>query len=238
MPVPATAVTVSRRAAPRPGPVPDRRELAAAARSLEGAPAAEVVSWAWQRFGSGLVLAASFQDCVLIDVVASAAPEVEVVFLDTQYHFPETLAYLDEVRDRYDLSLSVVRPEVEPDDRWRTDPEGCCRVRKSEPLSRALAARTAWMSGLRRVETPARSNAPVVGYDSARGVVKVNPIAAWTDDDVADYARRHRLPVHPLAGQGYVSIGCWPCTRAVADGEDPRAGRWAGTDRTECGLHL
>jgi len=215
-----------------------RVSLAAAAAALDGASAHDVVAWAWACYGEGLVLAASFQDCVLMDVVASVAPRVPVVFLDTGYHFAETLAYVDEVQRRYGLDLRVERPDVPLDGRYRTDPTGCCAVRKVAPLRRALAGRTAWMTGLRRSESPSRAGTPVVSWDAGRGLAKIAPIATWTDDDVALHTTARDLPVHPLASQGYPSIGCAPCTRAVVPGEDPRAGRWAGSAKTECGLHL
>ncbi|MBW3547497.1 MAG: phosphoadenylyl-sulfate reductase, partial [Actinobacteria bacterium] len=151
--------------------------------------------------------------------------------------FPETLAYVEQVQDRYGLNLRVIRPQVDADDRWRDDPDGCCRVRKVEPLRRALAGRSAWVTGLRRADGPTRASIPVVGHDPKTGTVKVNPLATWSDDDVADYVRKRQLPVHPLSSEGYASIGCWPCTRPVGDGDDPRAGRWPGMGKTECGLH-
>jgi len=218
-------------------PIPDLRELADVSATLESAPSTEIVSWAWDRYGDDLVLAASFQDCVLIDLAAQVAPEIEVVFLDTQYHFAETLWYVDEVRRRYDLNLRVMEPEIAPDNLWQRDPDGCCALRKVEPLARALEGRAAWMTGLRRVEASTRANAPIVSYDVGRGLVKVNPIATWTDLDVKGYVQDRGLPVHPLADRGFTSIGCWPCTRPIGDGDDARAGRWAGTDKIECGLH-
>jgi phosphoadenosine phosphosulfate reductase len=218
--------------------IPDLAELAAVARELESRPATTAIEWAWERFGSGLVLAASFQDCVLIDLVARVAPEIEVVFLDTGYHFAETLWFVEQVRGRYDLPLTVIGPDLPADDRWLTDPDGCCHARKVAPLARALEGRQAWMSGVRRDEAPTRARTPVVAFDAARGLVKVNPIATWSNDDVAGYIRDRGLPVHPLADRGYASIGCWPCTRPVGNGDDPRAGRWAGTGKTECGLHV
>ena len=217
--------------------VPDLAELAEVSRDLETRPATAAIAWAWDRFGADVVLAASFQDCVLIDLVAQVAPEIEVSFLDTGYHFAETLWYVEQVRKRYDLHLTVIGPDLPADDRWLTDPDGCCAVRKVAPLARALEGRQAWMSGLRRDDAPSRAKTPVVTYDVGRGLVKVNPIALWSDLDVEGYVRDRGLPVHPLADRGYASIGCWPCTRPVADSEDPRAGRWAGTDKTECGLH-
>ncbi len=217
--------------------LPDLRELAAASAALERQPATSAIEWAAKRFGDGLVLASSFQDCVLIDLAAKVAPNLEVVFLDTQYHFAETLWYVDTVRRRYDLRLRVVEPDIDPDDRWMDDPDACCAARKVVPMAKALAGREAWMTGLRRDEAPTRARTPIVGYDVGRGMVKVNPIATWTAADVERYAEDHGLPEHPLREKGYASIGCWPCTRPVAEGEDARAGRWSGLDKLECGLH-
>jgi phosphoadenosine phosphosulfate reductase len=217
--------------------VPDLAELAEVSASLETRSAGAAVRWAHERFGDDLVLAASFQDAVLIDVAVKVAPRIEVIFLDTQYHFAETLWYVEELRRRYDLNLRVLEPLVEPDNRWRTDVEGCCGVRKVEPLARALAGRAAWITGLRRADAPTRANAPIVSWDLARSMVKVNPLASWTDADMAGYVADHELPGNPLSERGYPSIGCWPCTRPVMPGEDPRSGRWSGKDKTECGLH-
>ncbi len=217
--------------------LPDLRELNAASAALETQPATSAIEWAAERFGDGLVLASSFQDCVLIDLAAQVVPDLDVVFLDTQYHFAETLWYVETVRRRYDLNLRIIEPEVTPDDRWLDDPDGCCAARKVVPLAKALAGRTAWMTGLRRDESPTRVKTPVVGYDVGRGMVKVNPIATWTEADVHRYAQDRALPEHPLREKGYASIGCWPCTRPVSEGEDARAGRWAGLDKLECGLH-
>lgn len=219
--------------------IPDLAALADASRELEHAPASRAVAWANERFGDSMVLAASFQDCVLIDLAVQVVPDLEVVFLDTGYHFAETLWYVDQVRRRYDLNLNVVTPaaEVTLDDRWQYDTDGCCAARKVEPLERALRGKQAWLSGLRRTETAARANAPIVSWDIRNGLVKVNPLATWTDLDVQGYVRDRDLPVHPLADRGYVSIGCWPCTMPIDAGADPRDGRWAGSDKTECGLH-
>ena len=215
----------------------DLGELAAVTAELEHQPASAAIKWAHERYGSGLVLAASFQDCVLIDIAVKAAPSIEVVFLDTQYHFAETLWYVDRVRELYDLNLTVMEPLVPPDDLWQTDTDECCAMRKVEPLARALRDKQAWMSGVRRSEAPSRTNTQIVHLDVGRGIVKVNPLAGWSDDEIATYKQDHDLPEHPLVAQGYPSIGCWPCTRAVAPGEDPRSGRWSATGKTECGLH-
>jgi phosphoadenosine phosphosulfate reductase len=215
----------------------DELDLAAVNDALEGAPAEDVVRWAVDAFGDGVVLATSMTDAVLIDVATRVDPDIEVVFVDTGYHFPETLDTLEQVRRRYDLNLNVVTAGLAPDGRWRPDPDGCCAVRKVAPLDELLVERQAWMTGLRRAESPSRRGTPVVGPDP-RGVVKVNPLAAWTDAEVDAYIARHDVPVNPLVAAGYPSIGCWPCTRPVPADADTRAGRWAGSEKTECGLHL
>jgi phosphoadenosine phosphosulfate reductase len=217
-------------------PPPDLARISA---DLELAHPVEVVRWAAERFGGGLVVTASFEDPVLVHLAATAAPASPIVLLDTQYLFAETLWYVDKLQRLLDFRLEVVRPlrQVVPDDRWEHDTEGCCGVRKVEPLERTLAGRTGWVTGLRRVDGPTRADAPIVSWDAKRGLVKVNPLATWTDDDMALYAQLHDLPPNPLTEKGYPSIGCWPCTRPVAPGEDRRAGRWSGQAKTECGLH-
>lgn len=215
---------------------PSPAELEAVNRELETAPAGKVVRWAIDTFGTSLVLAASFEDVVLIDLATQIDPRIEVVFLDTEAHFPETLAFVEEVRDRYGLNLTVTKPGPEAAAHPCGGPQ-CCQFRKVAPLTKALDGRSAWLTSLKRVDAPTRANAPVVGWDESFGLVKVNPLATWTDEDVASYLKDHDLPVHPLTLQGYRSIGCAPTTRPVAEGEDPRAGRWSGQDKTECGLH-
>jgi phosphoadenosine phosphosulfate reductase len=216
--------------------LPTAAELESVSADLERRPASAAVAWAMERFGpQGVVVASSFQDCVLIDVVVGVAPDIAVVFIDTGFHFPETLEYVETVRRRYDLNLMVVRPEVD-DSTWPCGTERCCEVRKVGPLARVLEGRSAWISGLRRAEAPTRADAPVVGIE--RGAVKVNPLALWSDIDVSGYGADRGLPRHPLSERGYLSIGCAPTTSPVAPGEDPRSGRWVGTDKTECGLHL
>lgn len=220
---------------PAPSPVLDDAALARLAVTFEGAPPADVVRWAVDAFGPRLCLAASMTDAVLVDIATRVDPALDVVFIDTGLHFPETLETAERVRRRYRLNLRVVRV-VEPEVPFPVaDPVGCCSAAKVEALDRALEGRLAWMSGLRRAESAARAGAPVVGRDS-RGLVKVNPLAGWGDADVAAYVAAHDVPVNPLVARGYPSIGCWPCTRPVAPGADPRSGRWQGA-RTECGLH-
>lgn len=195
--------------------------------------------WATQVHGAGLCVTASFGDPTLAHLAATTVPGVEITLLDTGYLFAETEWFADTLREQFDVNLRIVHPAPELDrDVWRTDTDACCAARKVEPLERALDDRTAWVTGLRRSDSPARRRTPIVHDDLLRGVVKVNPLAAWTDADVANYAAEHDLPEHPLADRGYPSIGCWPCSRPVSAGDDPRSGRWAGTDKTECGLHV
>ena len=212
-------------------------ELAVISEQFESAPASAVIRWAEDTFGDSIVLAASFEDIVLIDLVTKVMPAVEVVFLDTGAHFPETLSFVDDVRRRYRLNLTVTKPGPEAA-AHPCGTEQCCQFRKVEPLRRALAGKRAWLTSLKRSDGPTRADTPVVGWDSSFGLVKVNPLATWTDQDIASYLSDHGLPVHPLVPQGYRSIGCAPTTRPVSDEEDPRAGRWAGLDKSECGLHV
>lgn len=209
--------------------------------ALEHEPPAEVVRWAARAFGlEHLVVTASFEDAVLVHVAATAAPGIEVTLLDTQYLFAETQWLVDQLTERLDITVRVVRPlpAVRPDNLWQTDVEACCAARKVEPLSRALAGKQAWITGVRRADGPTRADAPIAAYDTGRGLVKINPLATMSDEDMELYLRLHDLPAHPLANKGYASIGCWPCTRPVAPGEDKRAGRWSGNAKTECGLHV
>jgi phosphoadenosine phosphosulfate reductase len=217
----------------------DLRELHEANRRLESAHPVDIVRWAHDRFGDGVLVTTSCADAVLAHVATTAVPGIEVVLLDTQYLFAETHWYAGQLRHRLGINLRTVVPgdDVVADDRWQHDVDGCCAVRKVEPLRRALAGRTAWVTGVRRADAPTRADTPVVAWDAGRAVVKVNPLAALSDDDVALYEQLHDLPAHPLVERGYASIGCWPCTRPVAAGEDRRAGRWAGTGKVECGLH-
>ena len=212
-------------------------ELAAISDGFESAPASAAIRWALDTFGDSLVLAASFEDIVLIDLVTKVAPSIEVVFLDTEAHFPATLSFVEDIRARYDLNLTVTKPGPEAA-AHPCGSEQCCQFRKVEPLRRALAGRRAWLTSLKRTDGPTRADTPIVSWDSSFGLVKVNPLATWTDLDVASYLADHGLPLHPLVPLGYRSIGCAPTTRPVAEGEDPRAGRWSGLDKSECGLHV
>jgi phosphoadenosine phosphosulfate reductase len=203
---------------------------------FEQGSAEDVVAWAVERFGRHLALVSSFQNCVLIDLVTRVDPKVEVIFLDTGAHFAETLTYVERVETQYQLKLRTITPDIDADS-WPCGSRRCCELRKVAPLARALEGRGAWMSGLKRVDSPERATAPIVAWDATRGLVKINPIANWTHDDVAHYEANRKLPIHPLFRKGYLSIGCSPTTRPVSPRDDRRAGRWPGSDKTECGLH-
>jgi phosphoadenosine phosphosulfate reductase len=204
---------------------------------FEREPAGAIIQWAVDTFHPHLSLTASMTDAVLIDLAVKVEPAIEVVFIDTGYHFPETLETVERVRRNYGLNLRMMTVPPHDEELWKVDPENCCSAIKVGQLDRALAGKEAWMSGLRRAESPIRANAPIVVRD-LRGLVKVNPLATWSDLDVAGYIRDHDIITNPLLDQGYPSIGCWPCTRPVTNGDESRSGRWAGSDKTECGLHL
>jgi phosphoadenosine phosphosulfate reductase len=208
--------------------------LATAAGRLADAPAPDVLAWAVETFGSDLSVACSMQDGVLVDLAVRADPRVEVVFLDTGFHFGETLTTARRMKARYDLNLVTLRPEGGADTYDGAGTEACCAARKVAPLERHLAGRAAWVTGLRRAESPTRADAATVEWDAARRIVKINPIVGWSGDDVARYIAEHDVIVNPLRGRGFASIGCEPCT-LPGSGRD---GRWAGTGRLECGLHL
>lgn len=208
---------------------------------LETGQPADTLRWAAQQYGAeNLVVTASFEDAVLVHVAATAVPGIEIVLLDTQYLFAETKWLVDELTRTLDLNLRIVHPlaHIQPDNLWQSDINACCAVRKVEPLNRSLEGKQAWITGVRRVDGPTRANAPVASYDIGRNIVKLNPLAALSDEDMALYAQLYELPANPLTERGYPSIGCWPCTRPVAPGEDKRGGRWAGAAKTECGLHV
>jgi phosphoadenosine phosphosulfate reductase len=227
-------------------PTLDLSGLAAeASRELEGAPAQEIMRWAYAEFGSGLVVTSSMVDTVMIHLAEQVAPGIDVIFLDTGYHFVETIGTRDAVALVHNVNVINVTPEqtvAEQDATWgkdlfARDPDRCCQLRKVIPLQATLAGYDAWVTGVRRVEAPTRANTPLVGWDSRHGLVKINPIAAWSDQDMAAYIEAHDVLVNPLVAEGYPSIGCAPCTAKPLPGADPRSGRWAGTGKIECGLH-
>jgi phosphoadenosine phosphosulfate reductase len=212
---------------------------------LDGAGADELLRWTDQHFGGNYIVASNMQDAVLVDLAAKVRPGVDVLFLDTGYHFVETIGTRDAVEAVYDINVVNVTPEnnvpkqdeLYGKDLFAREPNECCRMRKVEPLSKALRGYTAWVTGIRRVEAPTRANAPLISWDKAFGLVKINPLAAWTDEDMQDYIDANGVLVNPLVFEGYPSIGCAPCTTKPAEGADPRSGRWAGLSKTECGLH-
>jgi phosphoadenosine phosphosulfate reductase len=206
-----------------------------------------VVAWVAKHFGAEqAAVACSMADAVLPHVVAQSLPGVDVLFLDTGYHFAETYETRDAVARGLDVRIVDVLPEQTVAEQnaafgenlFARDPGLCCQRRKVEPLQQALAGYEVWFTGVRRDEAPTRTNTPLVGWDERNGLVKVNPLAAWSFDDLTDHAGAFGVPVNPLLGRGYPSIGCEPCTKPVAAGEDPRSGRWAGLSKTECGLHV
>jgi phosphoadenosine phosphosulfate reductase len=213
-----------------------REELAEAAHALGNAAPTEVIDWALERFSGNVAMACSFEDLVLIDLALSRKPDLEVIFLDTGYHFDETLAFAHEFCTDRGVNLTTTTPGPEAD-AWPCGTERCCELRKVAPLKGALAGRDAWLTALKRVDAPTRADLAVVSWDERFGLVKCNPIVSWTDDDVAWYLREHGLASHPLWAKGYASIGCAPVTRPVTPGEARRAGRWSGSDKEECGLH-
>ncbi len=215
------------------------------ARRLGDATADEVAAWAAASFPGALAVACSMADAVLPHLVSRHARGVDVLFLDTGYHFAQTLGTRDEVAHALPVRVVDVRPRLSVAEQdaehgprlFERDPSACCRMRKVEPLHEALGGYECWVTGVRRDEAPTRAATPLVAFDEANGLVKVNPLAAWSADDVIGYAADHGVPVNLLLAGGYPSIGCEPCTARVAPGADPRSGRWAGLAKTECGIH-
>jgi phosphoadenosine phosphosulfate reductase len=222
-----------------------RALTARGAAELDGAGAIEVVRWVDENLSGSYVVASSMKDAVLIDLAARVRPGVHVMFVDTGYHFAETIGTRHAIEALYDITVIDVRPEhspVEQDalmgkDLFATEPHECCRLRKVVPMSHALRGYCAWLTGLRRADSATRADAPVISYDAAFGILKVNPLAEWTDDQLQAYIEANGVLVNPLVHEGYPSIGCAPCTSIPQEGADPRSGRWAGRAKTECGLH-
>jgi phosphoadenosine phosphosulfate reductase len=218
-------------------------EISALNAHLEGADPATILAWAAERFMPRLAATSSFQtqSVPLLYLIGQVCPQVPVLFLDTGYHFPETLAFRDELAARFGLTVRVIRPDAEraaaarQEALYRRDPDLCCYVHKVLPMQQALRDLDAWISGIRRDQTPERAAAQVIELLPG-GQAKINPLLTWTREDIWRIIHQHDLPVHPLLEQGYLSIGCAPCTVPVFGG-DERAGRWAGTGKTECGLH-
>ena len=212
---------------------------------LELAPASIIVQWAVETFGKRFCVTSSMADAVLIDIASKVAPGIDVVFLDTGYHFAETIGTRDAVAATMPVNLITVEPEQsvaaqdasEGKDLFATSPDRCCFLRKVQPLQQALGSYEAWATGLRREETHDRVITPVVGWDAGKQKVKVSPLARWTSEDVDRYIQENGVLVNPLQYDGYPSIGCWPCTQRVEAGAELRSGRWAGRSKTECGIH-
>jgi phosphoadenosine phosphosulfate reductase len=220
----------------------------AASSLLEGKSALEILRWAADTLAPRLTFATGFgvEGCVIIDLIGRHHLPIDLFTLDTGVLFPETYALWRRLEDRYGIAIRGVLPALTLDEQaaahgpalWSRDPDRCCDIRKVEPLARALAPFDAWITAIRRDQTAARANAQIVEHDPKFGILKINPLATWTHKDVWRHVADHEVPYNPLHDHGYPSIGCQPCTSAVADGEDPRAGRWRGTAKTECGLHL
>ena len=216
-----------------------------ASADLHGARAQDVIRWAAEAFQGRVLISQSMANTALAHIVHTVAPEVPLVFIDTGYHFEETLATRDALVERTGLTVLNLTPAQtvgEQDsehgpDLWQRDPDLCCRLRKVEPMEELLLGYDAWISGLRIAAAPHREGTPIVSFDDRRGVLKVNPLLHWSDEDLLRYTLENDVPVNPLMYEGYPSIGCAPCTHPVAEGDDPRAGRWRGLGKTECGLH-
>ena len=216
---------------------------------FEGWSPAEVLAWAAKRFPGRVVFTTGFgaEGCVIIDLIAREKLGIEIVTLETGLLFPETYALWRRLEERYGIAIRGVRPRLSVAEQaqrhgarlWESAPDRCCALRKVEPLEAALQGYDAWVSAIRRDQTRERATTQVVETDTrGPGRLKINPLAAWTSADVWAHVRLHDVPTNVLHERGYPSIGCWPCTSAVADGEDPRAGRWRGREKKECGLHL
>jgi phosphoadenosine phosphosulfate reductase len=229
--------------------LPGREELERVAVRLEGADPRETISWAVETYGSSLAHSASFgggEGMALLDMISKLTDKVTVLTIDTGFIFKETAQFRERVMGHYRLPMEVLRPALSVQEQverygeqMRTcTPDLCCQVRKIEPLQRALVRYDAWMTGIRREQTPQRANAKVVTWDERYGAAKIAPLAHWTEDQVWEYVREHNVPVNPLLHQGYKSIGCEPQTRPVHEDEDARAGRWSELDKTECGIHF
>ncbi|MCL4557369.1 MAG: phosphoadenylyl-sulfate reductase [Deltaproteobacteria bacterium] len=222
-------------------------EISEIASRLEDSPPQEIVSWAVNTFNKGIAFACSFgmEDVCIVDMIAKTGAEANIFYLDTSLLFKETHELIQKLGDRYGIKFESVRTECtleqqaeqHGDDLWTVSPDLCCNIRKVAPLKKKLSTLEAWMTGIRRDQTKERAHAKTVEWDKKFGLVKVNPLVRWTSSDTRDYITKHGVPYNPLHDKGYPSIGCEPCTFPVKPGEDPRAGRWKGFAKKECGLH-
>lgn len=226
----------------------DHKQIDLANQELQNESAENILRWAVRTFYPRLTMATAFgaEGCAIIHMLAQIEPRVHIFNLDTGYQFPETLELRERIKDRYGIAVEMVRPEMTVAEYEAEHggplhvhrPDQCCHDRKIVPLRRVVVNYDAWISAIRRDQTEQRAAAAVVAWDAKFNLVKVNPLLSWTKKDVWSFIVKHNVPYNPLHDRGYPSIGCWPCTRAVADGEDDRAGRWAGKIKKECGLHV
>jgi phosphoadenosine phosphosulfate reductase len=223
-----------------------RRDIIFLNEQIENLSAEEILLWTWETFGTDAIASSSFQtqSTPLLHMISQVCPKLPIIFIDTGFHFPETLVFRDQLQARYDLNVQIVHPEIEKsqlfekhgEGLYRRDPELCCYINKVKPMKRALAGKRAWITGIRRDQTEHRENLSVFEMQDS-GILKVHPLISWAKRDLWKYIETHDLPTHPLFSKGYQSIGCAPCTRPVIPGEDERSGRWAEIGKTECGLH-
>lgn len=214
---------------------------------FEGEAAERILRWAWDTFAPDIVASSSFQtqSVPMLHLISRVCYEMPIIFVDTGYHFPQTLAFRDDLRERYNLNVVVIQPTVTKSETmqqygeplYRHDPDLCCYINKVSPMQWGISWAQAWVSGVRRDQT-AQRKAMQIFEMRPNGILRVHPLLAWTADDIEAYREAYHLPAHPLHHMGYASIGCAPCTRPVFFGEDARAGRWADSKKTECGLHL
>lgn len=228
----------------------ERDEVPSIARRLEGSEPREILRWAFEQYGGGLTLSVSFggaEGMVLLDMLSKITDEVWVFTLDTGFLFEETVRFREEMMERYPtMRFKVVEPDLSVEEQvkrhgpelWSCAPDLCCQIRKIEPQKKWLSNFDAWVTGIRREQAQSREDTPVVEWDEFFGVVKIAPLAAWSKERVDEYVEENDVPLNPLLSRGYRSIGCEPCTRPVSGSEDARAGRWSGTGKTECGLHI
>ncbi len=227
---------------------PTQDELPALSRAMESKTPAEILRWAWETYGEHLTMATAFgaEGCAIIAMLSEITKDLYLFNLDTGYQFPETLDTRRRLMDKYGIPIHLVRAEQSVEEMeaarggpiYGTNPDLCCHIRKVVPLEKAVQGFDAWISAIRRDQAPTRAHAPIIGWDRKFNLVKINPLANWTKRDVWDFILKNDVPYNPLHDQGYPSVGCRPCTQAVGAGEDDRAGRWAGSAKKECGLHI
>ena len=215
--------------------------------NFENSHPIEIISWAWSFFGSSIIASSSFQSTSLplLHIISQVAPELPIIFIDTGFHFPETLAFRDHIQSILDIKIITIKPELSTDqflerygELYQHHPDACCYLNKIEPFQIALQGKKAWISGISRDQTASRKNSSIIGWHPILPIIKINPMACFTAEQVQQYIDKFNLPRHPLNNKGYSSIGCWPCTSPIEPGEDERSGRWRGIDKFECGIHF